>query len=178
VACEALPGPDAHLDDRSSWIARAASEMEHHLKRYQEMRAVRHVGGLSDLVRPSVRSMRRAGRNAGDPATRPLGTRAAVVDAQLIAPRSTGRGRRRACPRARRPADDGHPRPLVGQPTFNQQPALCEGAVAVVRRWGASAVGISPAGSSGPTRRRTPRGRSCLKFSATWAARRGYLPVR
>jgi transcriptional regulator with XRE-family HTH domain/tetratricopeptide (TPR) repeat protein len=44
MAREALPGHDAHPDDRirlqSSWIVHGVSELDHHLERYQGMRVV------------------------------------------------------------------------------------------------------------------------------------------
>jgi tetratricopeptide (TPR) repeat protein len=46
VAGEALPGRHAHPDDRSGWIAHAASELDHHLDPYRSMPAVQELRPL------------------------------------------------------------------------------------------------------------------------------------
>jgi hypothetical protein len=46
TACEALPGPAAHPDDRSGWVVHSVSELLRHLERYQGTRALDEVREL------------------------------------------------------------------------------------------------------------------------------------
>ena len=50
TACEALPGPAAHPDDRSGWVVHAVSQFQPHLERYQGMREVQEFRELVSLT--------------------------------------------------------------------------------------------------------------------------------